>query len=351
MGFGACQKPDMGPDHNNLFFPAEWEHHKACWLAWPCHEELWGDLLPEVRREFVAFVRAILDGGRGESIELLVPGDWARRQAAEYLAGMDIRYHEVPFGDIWLRDTGPIFLKGPGMMAPLAAVFRFNGWGEKYSLPGDREVGRRIAELAGSNPLECDFVLEGGAVEVDGEGTCLTTRQCLLNPNRNPGLSQAEIEERLCCTLGVNKVLWLGHGLLNDHTDGHIDTLARFTSPGEVVCMESKSLEDPNHAVLDRIRDDLTDMRDARGRALKVHLVPSPGLVKDANGRILPASYVNFYVGNSAVVVPTYGTESDGPAVAAIASLFPGRRTVGASARAILEGGGAFHCISQQQPL
>lgn len=185
---------------------------------------------------------------------------------------------------------------------------------------------------------------------MDGEGTGLTTRQCLLNPNRNPGMSQEKIEQAIAEALGVEKLLWLGDGLLNDHTDGHIDTIVRFVAAGRVICMESSGPEDPNHVVLQTIARDLAVFRDARGRRLDVERVPSPGFVPNESGEPMPASYVNFYIGNNAVVVPVYGVPSDAEAVEQIARCFPGRTTVGVNARELLEGGGAFHCISQQQP-
>jgi agmatine deiminase len=196
-----------------------------------------------------------------------------------------------------------------------------------------------------------DWVLEGGSVDVDGEGTLLTTRQCLLHPNRNPSMDASSIEARLREALGVDKVLWLNEGLLNDHTDGHVDTIARFAAPGVVACMEPAKDDDPNEKVLREIAGELEEMTDARGRRLEVVRIQSPGRVESDDGQILPASYLNFYIGNRAVVVPTFGSPADEAAVRAIAGLFPTRRTVGIDARAILSGGGAFHCITQQQPL
>ena len=231
-----------------------------------------------------------------------------------------------------------------------AACFGFNGWGGKYLLPDDDRVAGRVAALSGVPRTDHAWILEGGSVEVDGEGTILTTRQCLLNPNRNPGLDQAEIEAALCDGLGAEQVLWLDEGLLNDHTDGHIDTLARFVAPGVVVCMEARDPADPNAATLDRLAADLAGFTDAKGRRLQVVRIPSPGVVRDEDGELMPASFVNFYIGNRSVVVPTYGTAYDDEAVAALAPLFPNHRVIGRSARAILSGGGAFHCITQQQP-
>lgn len=226
----------------------------------------------------------------------------------------------------------------------------FNGWGKKYQLPGDSDLAVRLALVLGVPCGAVPLFLEGGAIEVDGEGTCLTTRQCLLNPNRNPNLDAEEVEARLKPALGVSKVLWIDScGLANDHTDGHIDTLVRFVAPATVVCMLPESAEDPNHEVLVAIYEQLQTLTDARGRSLTVIPVPSPGRITSRAGEILPASYVNFYIANTTVVVPTYGVEADAKAVAAIAKLFPSRRTIGLPARTILEGGGAFHCITQQE--
>ncbi|MBL8113381.1 MAG: agmatine deiminase family protein [Acidobacteria bacterium] len=329
--------------------PAEWEPHESVWLAWPSHEDLWQESLGPVQDAFVELCRGISVGGTGERIDLLLPFRSREAEARERLEGMDVRFHAVPFGDIWLRDTAPIFLTGPDGVA--AASFRFNGWGGKYVLPHDAEVSARVAALSGLPTHTFDLVLEGGSVEVDGQGTCLTTRQCLLNENRNPGLSESDIEIALRRGLGVETILWLGDGLLNDHTDGHIDTIARYVAPGVVVCMEPAGADDPNRDVLEAIARDLAAMRDHAGRRLQVVRVPSPGLVEDEDGEVMPASYVNFYIGNAGVVVPVYGTRHDDEAVRRIGELFPGRRTIGAPARRLLEGGGAFHCISQQQPV
>lgn len=334
--------------------PAEWDDHESVWLAWPSHADLWEDALPGVQAAFTQFAAAIADADelglpRGERLNVLVPDAGNERLAANALAGLGATLHLIPFGDIWLRDTAPVFLVGPGH-ARATASFVFNGWGGKYVLPHDAEVARRIADVSGLPAYRFPWVLEGGSVDVDGEGTCLTTRQCLLNRNRNPGMSPGAVEEGLKDALGVSTVLWLGDGLLNDHTDGHVDTLARFVAPGEVVCMAPSAPDDPNRKALLQIALDLSKMRDAGGRSLQVRTVPSPGLVPDADGEPMPASYVNFYIANTTVVVPAYGVPNDEPARAAIARLFPGRRAVSVPARQLLEGGGAFHCISQQVP-
>ncbi len=334
--------------------PAEWAPHETVWLAWPSHQELWLDALEPVREAFVAFVRAITDTdpatgqARGERVDLLVPDEPNEALARGRLSSLPVRFHGIPFGDIWMRDIAPVFLRDEaGGLG--AASFAFNGWGKKWVLPFDDAVSERVAAASGARVYRIPVVLEGGSVDVDGEGTCLTTRQCLLNPNRNPGRGSDELEEVLKESLGVHTVLWLNEGLLNDHTDGHVDTVARFVAAGRVVCMEPSG-DDPNREALETIRRDLASFRDARGRRLQVETVPSPGWIEDREGKLMPASYVNFHIANTTVVVPQYGSIHDTEAVRRIGELFPDRRAVGLPAKDLLEGGGAFHCISQQQP-
>lgn len=337
--------------------PAEWARHEAVWLAWPSHEELWEESLADAQREFVGLCDGIADPdpatgqARGERLEILVRTEKDERDAKAALGHLGARFHRELYGDIWLRDTAPVFLhdKGRGLGS---VRFVFNGWGGKYDLPGDSDLAARVQRIVGEAvpAFALDFVCEGGAIEVDGEGTVLTTEQCMLNPNRNPSLSREQIEDVLCAALGVRRVLWIKQGLRNDHTDGHVDTLARFVAPGVVVCMQPSGDDDPNAAVLEEIARDLAWMVDAKGRKLQVVRMPSPGRVLDADGEIMPASYANFYVGNTSVVVPTYGTPWDEAAVRALEPYFPEHRVVGRPCRTILEGGGAFHCITQQQP-
>ncbi len=342
------------PAQGGFTQPAEWERHDACWLAWPSHGDLWLDALAPVQDVFVQFARAIADPDpvtgipRGERLEILVLDAEREKEARERLSGLGCRFHQIPFGDIWLRDTAPVFVtSADARVAPIC--FGFNGWGEKWILPHDALVSSRIAAAVGPPSFHVPCILEGGSIEVDGEGTLLTTTQCLLNENRNPLLSRAEIEKVLGDALGVSTVLWLGDGLQNDHTDGHVDTVARFVAPGAVVTM-APGRSDPNQEALETILCDLSTMKDARGRRLDVTAIPSPGEVRDEDGNLMPASYVNFYIANTAVIVPVYGVPGDDAAVRGIGELFPGRRVVPLPAKDLLLGGGAFHCISQQQP-
>ena len=223
-----------------------------------------------------------------------------------------------------------------------ARSFGFNGWGGKYDLEGDQDIGERLARDASLPFSKSDWVLEGGAIDHDGTGTVVTTEQCLLNPNRNT-LTRAEVEERLRNDLGFDQVIWLGSGLLNDHTDGHVDNLARFVAPG-VVALPSPAADDPNAAIYDDARQRLVTS------GIDVVSLPSPGRINGEDGEIIPASYMNFYIGNAAVVVPQYGAPNDAAAVNAVQALFPGRIAIGLRADHILTGGGSFHCISQQVP-
>jgi agmatine deiminase len=336
--------------------PAEWEPHEATWVAWPSHADLWLENLAPARAAFAQLVGAITGGGT-ETAKVLVPDGKQEDAARRALPAKGVVFHRVPFGDIWLRDTAPLFLvsRAGGGAARAgsgrrAARFRFNGWGGKYVLDHDDEVAARVTALSKHEEAAHPFVLEGGAVDVDGEGTLLTTRQCLLNPNRNGPTDERTMERQLCEALGVEAVRWLDRGLENDHTDGHVDTLVRFVRPGVVVAMEARTSDDPNRGTLAALVRDASALVDARGRRLEVVRIPSPGQVVDPDGRVMPASYVNFYVCNAAVVVPTYGSPFDAEAVERIGALFPGRKTVAVEGRAILSGGGAFHCITQQEP-
>jgi agmatine deiminase len=321
-------------------YPPEWAPHEWAWIGFPSHGDLWEDDLPPAQEEVAAFAAAVHADGAGEEVRL-VAADPAAAEKARELAPFATVVQEM-FGDIWLRDSGPIVLKSGGRRRPTS--FRFNGWGGKYDLEGDDTIGPRLAETMGAEAVRRDWVLEGGAIDVDGTGLLVTTEQCLLNPNRNPGLSRAEIETRLKSDLGVSRILWLGDGLLNDHTDGHVDNLARFVAEGRLALPLPAGADDPNEAVYADAR------RRAEAFGLDVADIPSPGRV-ERDGEIIPASYMNFYIGNAAVVVPLYGAPNDAAAVEAVGRLFPGRRAVGLRADHVLTGGGSFHCISQQVPL
>ena len=316
----------------------EWAPHEAVWIGFPSDPELWlGDLKP-AEREVAAFAKAIHAGGRGEKVWLVAAHEGAAKTARKLCPFAEVIVE--PFGDIWLRDTGPIVL-GSGKHRR-AQGFGFNGWGGKYDLEGDQDVGERLAERAGLPFSKARWVLEGGAIDSDGTGMVVTTEQCVLNPNRNT-LTRADVEQHLREDLGFSQIVWLGSGLMNDHTDGHVDNLARFVAPGRIA-IPTAAKDDPNEAVY---RD---AARRLRATKLDVVTLPSPGRVLDEDGDVIPASYMNFYIGNAAVVVPQYGAPNDRAAVDVVQALFPDRVAIGLRADHILTGGGSFHCISQQVP-
>ena len=316
----------------------EWAPHEAIWIGFPSDPDLWlGDLKP-AEREVAAFAKAIHGGGKGEEVWLVAAHGGAADSARELCPFAEVIVEK--FGDIWLRDTGPIVV-GTGRERR-AQGFGFNGWGGKYDLDGDQDVGERLAARAGLPFAKADWILEGGAIDGDGSGTVITTEQCLLNPNRNT-LTRAQTEERLKDDLGFERVVWLGSGLMNDHTDGHVDNLARFVAPGRVA-IPSPAKDDPNEAVYKDAARRLTAAR------LDIVNLPSPGRVEDEEGDVIPASYMNFLIGNASVVVPQYGAANDRAAVDVIQALFPDRVAIGLRADHILTGGGSFHCISQQVP-
>jgi len=329
----------MGP------VPAEFAPHRAMWVGFPSHADLWEDNLGPAQAEVAALALALAGPGR-ERVKLMTCGESAAAEARTLLGdapGVEIVAGR--FGDIWLRDTGPIFT------APEeAAAFRFNGWGGRYELPGDESVADQIAAASPANLTRHEFVLEGGALDHDGQGTVLTTRQCLTNPNRNPGWDTAKAEAALAGALGARQVIWLGDGLLNDHTDGHVDNLARFLAPGVAACPVAVAADDPNAEAFDAAAEVLSEARDATGKPLRVVRIPAPGRITDEEGEIIPASHMNFLIANGAVIVPVYAEPLGGKAVEALAAAFPDRAVIGLSSRALISGGGSFHCISQQEP-
>jgi len=319
----------------NLLMPPEWAPQRWLWIGFPHLADEWPGWLERAQEQIAAFASAVAESG--QEVRLLVR-DEANEARARQLVSARVTLERRTFGDIWLRDTGPL-VRSDGSALRCA----FNGWGGKYLMPGDQTIGAELAHDAGLPVIESDWILEGGAIDGDGTGAALTTEQCLLNPNRNPELSRGEIEARLGRDLGFTDVVWLGDGLINDHTDGHVDNLARFVAPGEVTLPRATGTDDPNAGIYQDAKARILDA------GLKLHEIPSPGLVT-RDGQIEPASYVNFAITTHLVVVPTFGSPHDAEGVAAIAALFPDRETIGLPGDAVLAGGGGFHCASQQMP-
>lgn len=331
----------MSLDHT--YVPPEWAPQSAVWVGWPHLRGEWGDAFDGARREIAAFLRSL-----SETTPVRIACGSREAYTSAWLALDDVidaaqvQLHTVLAGDIWLRDTGPVLARGEGELTALR--FRFNGWGGKYVMPGDTETAQAIASVEQACLRNFDFVLEGGAVDLDGAGRLLTTRQCVLNRNRNTDWTQDIAERALKQAFGVDQVIWLDEGLLNDHTDGHVDNIARFIGPGRVVCQQPAGGNDPNRDVLQRIQRSLLNA------GLEVLTIPSPGLISDGDGAVLPASHMNFLISNEVVYLPVYETRFASEAVAALEQVMPDHKVIALPAGNILSGGGAFHCMTQQVP-
>jgi agmatine deiminase len=337
------------PSSEALLFPAEWEPHRATWIAWPHNPETWPGCLEEAEEEFRAIVEALL---AAEPVSLLVRDEDHASHVAKRLGPLafhpNLALRILRTVDAWLRDTGPTFVVGSRGL--LAIDWKFNAWGGKYpAWEKDDAVAAEVARLAGASVVRSSLVTEGGALETDGEGTLLATTPTLVDPHRNPGLSREEIEAELARLLGVRRVVWLPGGIAGDDTDGHVDDIARFVSPGRVACARETDPRDPNHAPLEACLARLREARDARGRPLDVVEIPMPPPI-EAGGARLPATYLNFYLTNGAALVPCFGVSSDETALKRLAGLLPGRRVVGVRCHALVRGFGAVHCLTQQEP-
>ena len=354
------------PAADGFWMPGEFEPHAGCWMLWPERPDNWREAALPAQRAFVDVARAI-----AQFEPVVVGASPAHFEAARARLPEDIRVVELSHDDCWMRDVGPTFVVD--VRGTVRGVdWRFNAWGGLQGglyFPWDQDelVARKVLEIEGRDRYRAPLVNEGGAIHVDGEGTALVTEECLLNPNRNPSLSREQIEAHLRSYLGVSVVIWLGKGVFNDETDGHVDNLACFVAPGEVCLTWTDNRRDPQYAISLDAWERLNDARDARGRRLKVHKIPAPGplfmsaaeargiLPREGSkprraGERLAASYVNFYIANGGIVMPLLDPRTDRAAAARLKRIFPGRRVVGVPAREILLGGGNIHCITQQVP-
>jgi len=343
------------PAQLGYYMPAEWRPHAATWLTWPKDPETWPERVPQVEEIFLQMMEALAPH---EHVNLLVDDAETEsrvRARCTFPGAENIRCIQMPTVDSWIRDYGPNFIiNQSGELAYNDWIF--NAWGNKYeALKQDDAIPARLESLLKLPRFEPAIVMEGGSIEVNGSGCVLTTEQCLLNANRNPGLSKEEIERYLKNYLGVGKVLWLGEGIVGDDTDGHIDDIARFVAPNVIVCAVE---EDPNDANYDLLQDNLKRLRsmtDIEGRSFEIVTLPMPGVVggtstDNRNLDRLPASYANFYIANNLVLAPVFGHANDARALETLQRLFPGRRVVGINCEPLVWGMGTIHCVTQQQP-
>lgn len=332
------------PADEGFYMPAEWERHHRCWMAWPCREQTWNGTLSRAQMLYAEIAQAI---SQFEPVSMICPP--AEVVDASLACGSGVEILPLALDDSWLRDTGPGFLlDGRGRAA--GVQWQFNGWG------GRLQPHAADAALAGSllrhlnlPAFEAPLVLEGGAVLCDGEGTLITTEQCLLNPNRNPNLDRRQIEELLKDYLGVSTVIWLAEGYQDDETDGHADEIACFVRPGVVLALTTDDPGDGNFASFHDNLDRLQHARDAQGRELEVIPIRQPAR-RDQRGRRLTLSYTNLYIANDGVIIPGFHDPADSEAFRTLRRLFPGRAVVQIPVDDLVVGGGGIHCITLAQP-
>ena len=337
------------PRELGFYMPAEWHPHAATWLAWPKDPETWPD---RVERAEAAFLEIITALAPHETVYLLVDDETAEQSVRArccFVGSDNVRTIRLETVDSWIRDYGPNFLiDGRGGLAYNDWVF--NAWGDKYEeLKRDNDIPKQLESVLNVPRFEPGIVMEGGAIDVNGAGCVLTTEQCLLNPNRNPHLSRAEIETYLGDYLNASKVVWLGEGIVGDDTDGHVDDIARFVNETTVVCAVEEDPSDPNPELLSDNLRRLELASDARGRNFEIVTLPMPGPVEGRDGR-LPASYANFLIANAVVLLPVFNHPNDARATETLQRLFPTRRVAPVRADDLVWGMGTIHCLSQQQP-
>ncbi len=354
------------PRADGFRMPAEFGRHDRCWIQWPVRPDNWRLGAKPAQRAFAALASLI---ARFESVTMAVPAGQFRH--ARRVLDPRVRVVEMSYDDSWVRDSGPTFVID-NLGNRRAVKWQFNAWG---GLEGglyfpwdlDDQVGLKIAEIEDCDIFEAPFVLEGGSIEVDGEGMLMVTEECLLNPNRNPALSREQIEELLRNYLGVRKIVWLPRGVYNDETNGHVDNFCRFVRPGVVALTWTDDTSDPQYEISAEAFDILSRVTDLSGRRLEVFKIHQPdpvlitadeseqvdhvaGTLPRQPGDRLPASYLNFYLPNGAVVYPTFHDPHDQAAGEMLAILFPGRQIIGFPSHEILLGGGNIHCVTQQVP-
>jgi len=328
-----------------FFMPAEWHPHQCCWMGWPCRTNTWGDRMEQAKQSYAEVAQTI---NQFEQVKMACTP--ASVVEAKKMCGPDVKIIPLPMDDSWTRDSGPTFIiDRKGKIAGID--WEFNQWGADYpDCEDDADFAQALLNHAGIEQFKASFVLEGGSIHVDGDGTLITTEQCLLHPNRNPGLDQEEIEQLLREFLNVHSILWLGQGLMDDETDGHVDNLACFIKPGAVLALISNDPDDENYEVLQDNLLRLKYAKDARDRKLEIVTVEQPQAKWKEEER-LAQSYINFYLPNNGLVMPAFNDpERDEQALATFEKIFPLRKIIQLDAQEIVLGGGGIHCITQQQP-
>ncbi len=327
--------------------PAEWEKHESTWLTWPKHPDTFPEgIIEPVEATYIQMIEAL---AKGEKVNVLVDDKKTEEKILAILNGRNVFFHIIETADVWIRDYGPIFVRGKAGIAAIKWIF--NAWGEKWDdLLPDNASGMEVAKLSGFKIFEPGIILEGGSIDTNGLGTCLTTEQCLLNKNRNPHLNREQIEKILRDYLGFTNVIWLKEGIVGDDTDGHIDDIARFVNKNTVVCAVEENKNDENYGILKTNLELLKNARDPDGDKLDVAELPTPRKIEIPERR-LPASYANFYIGNAAVLVPMFNDKNDKKAMSIIGKFFPDREIVGIPSEALVYGYGGIHCVTQQQPV
>ena len=335
------------PADKGFYMPPEWAPHKRTWMEWPCRESLWAEGLDTAREAYAEVARAI---ARFEPVTMIANPENVAEVSLHCGSGSGVGTHPLEHDDSWMRDNGPTFLvDGKGGIG--GVQWLFNGWGGKFPpYDKDAKVAGAVLEHLGFERFEAPLVMEGGSFHVDGEGTLITTEQCLLNENRNPGLTREQIEENLRAFLGVETIIWLGEGLEDDHTDGHVDNLCCFAEPGKVLLHACHDEKDYNHKVYLDARARLEAARDAQGRELEIVELEQPKRRKGDDGLRLGLSYINFYLPTGGVVMPAFSDPKDEPAFETLKEVFPDRDVVQVEVSDILLGGGGIHCITQQEP-
>jgi agmatine deiminase len=332
--------------------PAEWEPHAATWMGWPFDDEYWLGYLEVARQDFTGLIRTIADF---ESVIVTVATEEAEEDARRRLSATtnglrNIRFRRFPLDDIWFRDMAPIFIRDKNNKLAVTD-WEFNAWGGRFEWQKDTLVPKGIADELGAKRFEIPIVMEGGALEINSQGVLLTTKQCLLNKNRNPQLKQADIEQYLKDYLGVKDFIWLEDGLEGDRTDGHVDTITRFANDTTIITSMCEDKTDTNYPPMKENLEILKKARQPNGDLYNLVELPLPKKRMDVDGERLPMTYANFYIGNGFVVVPTYDDPNDNEALQILQSNFPDHKVIGLNSLGLITGGGSFHCVTQQQPI